>query len=125
MEVSLCTTSITTYTKDCKTALQKKKKKKETQADCKSFINLISSRYLDFFPDDPNKGDKLYIDKSANYFDSLKAPQRAHSILPDVKIIVISTDPKLRAYSWYQVSVFVLCYNALYMEYLSSAEREG
>lgn len=47
------------------------------------------------------------MDKSANYFDSLKAPLRASSLLTKIKLIVILTDPKLRAYSWYQVSVLL------------------
>eukprot|EP00111_Clytia_hemisphaerica_P000092 TCONS_00000215-protein len=58
--------------------------------------------YLNFFPETRKSKDLVYIDKSANYFDSLKAPLRASSFLPQAKLVVILIDPRLRAYSWFQ-----------------------
>ncbi|XP_047145758.1 bifunctional heparan sulfate N-deacetylase/N-sulfotransferase 4 isoform X2 [Hydra vulgaris] len=58
--------------------------------------------YLEFFPDEEKLPGVLYFEKSANYFDSLKSPQRAHSLIPNAKLIVILTDPRVRAHSWYQ-----------------------
>ncbi|XP_048590221.1 bifunctional heparan sulfate N-deacetylase/N-sulfotransferase 4 [Nematostella vectensis] len=58
--------------------------------------------YLDFFPDVNNSSNAVLFEKSANYFDSPKTPRRAHSLLPNAKIIVILVDPVKRAYSWYQ-----------------------
>ena len=67
------------------------------------FRQLTCFRYMDFFPEHEKPDDVLYMEKSANYFDSLKTPLRAHNIIPNAKLIIISIDPKLRAYSWYQV----------------------
>lgn len=58
--------------------------------------------YLNYFPATRANENLVYVDKSANYFDSLKAPLRAHSLVPDAKLVVILIDPRLRAYSWYQ-----------------------
>lgn len=58
--------------------------------------------YLDIFPNESKRAGTLSFEKSANYFDSLKSPLRAHSLVPNAKLVVISLDPKLRAYSWYQ-----------------------
>jgi len=58
--------------------------------------------YMSFFPDITKKDDILYFDKSANYFDSLKSPLRAHAIVPNAKLVIITIDPRKRAYSWYQ-----------------------
>jgi hypothetical protein len=55
------------------------------------------------FPDVPENSSTLLFEKTANYFDSMKAPMRMHALLPDAKIIVILNDPVRRAYSWYQV----------------------
>ncbi len=51
---------------------------------------------------------RLLFEKSANYFDSEKTPERAHALLPRAKVIAILIDPAKRAYSWYQV-----CYAAI------------
>ena len=70
---------------------------------CDIISVYIVFRYMDFFPDGEKKKQHLYVEKSANYFDSLKTPLRAFSVIPNAKLIIISIDPKLRAYSWYQV----------------------
>ncbi|MEQ2183690.1 hypothetical protein GOODEAATRI_000576 [Goodea atripinnis] len=49
----------------------------------------------------PQKTD-YYFEKSANYFDSELAAQRAAALLPKAKIITILINPADRAYSWYQ-----------------------
>lgn len=43
------------------------------------------------------------FEKSANYFPSEEAPQRAAALLPKAKIITLLINPSDRAYSWYQV----------------------
>lgn len=45
------------------------------------------------------------FEKSANYFPSEEAPQRAAALLPKAKIITLLINPSDRAYSWYQVLV--------------------
>lgn len=45
----------------------------------------------------------VIFEKSATYFDSVDAPRMVHALLPDVRIVVICTEPGDRAYSWYQV----------------------
>jgi len=44
----------------------------------------------------------VIFEKSATYFDSVDAPRMVHALLPDVRIVVICTEPGDRAYSWYQ-----------------------
>ena len=56
------------------------------------------------FPDVPQNSSTLLFEKTANYFDSSKAPRRVQALLPKAKIIVMLDDPVRRAYSWYQVS---------------------
>ncbi|KAM6301423.1 bifunctional heparan sulfate N-deacetylase/N-sulfotransferase 4 [Aegotheles albertisi] len=58
--------------------------------------------YMDFFPTPFNITTDLLFEKSANYFHSEEAPQRAASLIPKAKIITILIDPSDRAYSWYQ-----------------------
>ena len=63
-------------------------------------------RYLEFFPPvSHNRTKALLFEKSATYFDSGLAPMRVQAMLPHVRLITILTDPALRAYSWYQVSI--------------------
>lgn len=59
---------------------------------------------MEFFPLPSNTSSDYYFEKSANYFDSEVAAQRAASLLPKAKIITILINPADRAYSWYQVS---------------------
>lgn len=66
--------------------------------------------YISKFPlieSTKNKSMKLF-EKSANYFDGDKVPERVHTLLPNVKLIVILINPIKRAYSWYQVSNYNL-----------------
>ena len=63
----------------------------------------IDTRYREHF-DVPADQNTMLFEKSANYFDSEITPKRVQALLPQVKIIVIITDPGKRAYSWYQVS---------------------
>lgn len=58
--------------------------------------------YMDFFPDVSENSSTVVFEKTANYFDSSRAPMRFHALLPDAKIIVILNDPIRRAYSWFQ-----------------------
>uniref|UniRef100_A0A8C6MJ20 Bifunctional heparan sulfate N-deacetylase/N-sulfotransferase 1 n=1 Tax=Nothobranchius furzeri TaxID=105023 RepID=A0A8C6MJ20_NOTFU len=58
--------------------------------------------YMDYFPLPSNTSSDYYFEKSANYFDSEVAAQRAASLLPKAKIITIFINPADRAYSWYQ-----------------------
>lgn len=58
---------------------------------------------MEFFPLPSNTSSDYYFEKSANYFDSEVAAQRAASLLPKAKIITILINPADRAYSWYQV----------------------
>lgn len=60
-------------------------------------------RYMDYFPLPSNTSSDYYFEKSANYFDSEVAAQRAAALLPKAKIITILINPADRAYSWYQV----------------------
>jgi hypothetical protein len=63
------------------------------------------------FPKVSPNSSTLLFEKTANYFDSVKAPMRVEALLPDAKIIVILNDPVRRAYSWYQVGCYKLgCY---------------
>lgn len=59
--------------------------------------------YMNFFPLPNASNSKLVFEKSATYFDGDLVPLRAHSLLPNAKIIVILISPIKRAYSWYQV----------------------
>lgn len=64
--------------------------------------------YLEFFPRPPSsteQGSMVLFEKSANYFDSDVAPERAFALLPNVKLVCILISPAKRAYSWYQVSL--------------------
>lgn len=61
--------------------------------------------YMDFFPQPIENSSHVYLfEKSANYFDADLVPMRAHSLVPDAKIVTILISPVKRAYSWYQVS---------------------
>ena len=62
------------------------------------------------FPNVSENSSILLFEKTANYFDSSKAPMRVHALLTDAKIIVILSDPVRRAYSWYQVGC-KFCYS--------------
>lgn len=59
---------------------------------------------MEYFPLPSNTSSDYYFEKSANYFDSEVAAQRAAALLPKAKIITILINPADRAYSWYQVS---------------------
>ncbi|KAK7922805.1 hypothetical protein WMY93_009707 [Mugilogobius chulae] len=58
--------------------------------------------YMEYFPLPSNTSSDYYFEKSANYFDSEVAAQRAAALLPKAKIITILINPADRAYSWYQ-----------------------
>lgn len=58
---------------------------------------------MDFFPMPSNMTTDFLFEKSANYFPSEEAPQRAAALLPKAKIITLVINPSDRAYSWYQV----------------------
>lgn len=58
---------------------------------------------MDFFPMPSNVTTDFLFEKSANYFPSEEAPQRAAALLPKAKIITLLINPSDRAYSWYQV----------------------
>lgn len=45
---------------------------------------------------------KYFFEKSATYFDGDLVPRRAHTLLPNAKLVVILVSPAKRAYSWYQ-----------------------
>lgn len=60
---------------------------------------------MEYFPLPSNTSSDYYFEKSANYFDSEVAAQRAAALLPKAKIITILINPADRAYSWYQVSL--------------------
>lgn len=66
-------------------------------------------RYMEFFPELQNNSNVMLFEKSANYFDSDLAPERAFALLPKAKLICILLHPAKRAYSWYQVgwSLFI------------------
>lgn len=64
---------------------------------------LLCIRYMEYFPLPSNTSSDYYFEKSANYFDSEVAAQRAAALLPKAKIITILINPADRAYSWYQV----------------------
>lgn len=67
------------------------------------FLCLLCVRYMEYFPLPSNTSSDYYFEKSANYFDSEVAAQRAAALLPKAKIITILINPADRAYSWYQV----------------------
>ncbi|CAB1325241.1 unnamed protein product [Coregonus sp. 'balchen'] len=58
--------------------------------------------YMEYFPLPSNTSSDYYFEKSANYFDSEVAAERAAALLPKAKIITILINPADRAYSWYQ-----------------------
>ncbi|KAG1678537.1 Bifunctional heparan sulfate N-deacetylase/N-sulfotransferase 1 [Nymphon striatum] len=58
--------------------------------------------YMNFFPIPDNTTGQYLFEKSATYFDAERAPLRAHTLLPDAKLVTILIDPAKRAYSWYQ-----------------------
>ena len=64
---------------------------------------FLCVRYMEYFPLPSNTSSDYYFEKSANYFDSEVAAQRAAALLPKAKIITILINPADRAYSWYQV----------------------
>lgn len=61
--------------------------------------------YMSRFPakSDVNMTKVKVFEKSANYFDGDKVPERVHVLLPNIKLIIILINPIKRAYSWYQV----------------------
>lgn len=67
------------------------------------FVFVVCVRYMEYFPLPSNTSSDYYFEKSANYFDSEVAAQRAAALLPKAKIITILINPADRAYSWYQV----------------------
>lgn len=67
------------------------------------FAFVVCIRYMEYFPLPSNTSSDYYFEKSANYFDSEVAAQRAAALLPKAKIITILINPADRAYSWYQV----------------------
>lgn len=64
---------------------------------------------MDFFPTPSNMTTDFLFEKSANYFPSEEAPQRAAALLPKAKVITLLINPSDRAYSWYQVLDSVSC----------------
>ena len=66
-------------------------------------VCVLCARYMEYFPLPSNTSSDYYFEKSANYFDSEVAAQRAAALLPKAKIITILINPADRAYSWYQV----------------------
>ncbi|RWS12531.1 Bifunctional heparan sulfate N-deacetylase/N-sulfotransferase-like protein [Dinothrombium tinctorium] len=58
--------------------------------------------YMNFYPLPKNSTGNYFFEKSATYFDGELVPMRAHSLLPNAKIITILISPIKRAYSWYQ-----------------------
>lgn len=70
---------------------------------CFIFPLFLVLRYMDFFPMPSNMTTDFLFEKSANYFPSEEAPQRAAALLPKAKIITLLINPSDRAYSWYQV----------------------
>lgn len=66
-------------------------------------VCVLCVRYMEYFPLPSNTSSDYYFEKSANYFDSEVAAQRAAALLPKAKIITILINPADRAYSWYQV----------------------
>lgn len=74
-----------------------------TKAACEVCLRLLCIRYMEYFPLPSNTSSDYYFEKSANYFDSEVAAQRAAALLPKAKIITILINPADRAYSWYQV----------------------
>ena len=67
---------------------------------------------MSYFPEINHTKDKIYFEKSANYFDSKQGSYRVSNLLPNAKIIIIAGDPALRAYSWYQVGFWDLLYSS-------------
>ncbi|CAB1337053.1 unnamed protein product, partial [Coregonus sp. 'balchen'] len=59
-------------------------------------------QYMEYFPLPSNTSSDYYFEKSASYFDSEVAAERAAALLPKAKIITILINPADRAYSWYQ-----------------------
>lgn len=45
----------------------------------------------------------MNFEKSATYFDSILAVKRIKALLPHIRLIVMLTEPGIRAYSRYQV----------------------
>ena len=58
--------------------------------------------YMKFFPERKYGNKSVLFEKSATYFDSSQAPQRAFQLLKNAKLVVILISPSDRAYSWYQ-----------------------
>lgn len=63
--------------------------------------------YMDQFPfratdnQTASKGVRVF-EKSANYFDGEKVPERVNALLPNIRLVAILINPIQRAYSWYQ-----------------------
>jgi hypothetical protein len=61
-------------------------------------------RYLNQFnTDDIESQQSINFEKSATYFDSTSAIKRIKALLPNVRLIMMFTEPGTRAYSRYQV----------------------
>lgn len=56
---------------------------------------------MNFFPVPKNSTSSYLFEKSATYFDGELVPMRAHSLLPNAKLVTILISPIKRAYSWY------------------------
>ena len=62
-------------------------------------------RYLNQFSTDPMDSPiAMNFEKSATYFDSSLGMKRIKALLPDVRLIMMFTEPGARAYSRFQVA---------------------
>lgn len=69
-----------------------------------SFHIRFICRYLDQFSTDPmDSPTVINLEKSATYFDSLLVVKRIKALLPNVRLIMMLTEPGTRAYSRFQV----------------------
>jgi hypothetical protein len=65
---------------------------------------MIYFRYLKQFKSEISVSERsMNFEKSATYFDSILAMKRIKALLPNVRLIMILTEPGARAYSRYQV----------------------
>ncbi len=63
-------------------------------------------RYLNQFNTDAIESQQsINFEKSATYFDSILAMKRIKALLPNVRLIMMFTEPGNRAYSRYQVRI--------------------
>lgn len=61
--------------------------------------------YLERFSHNDNingNESRIFLDKSATYFDDPEVPRRAGAMLPNAHILILLINPADRAYSWYQ-----------------------